>query len=75
MENSKLNTGHNLSWNNYTWNFSEKVEFDPKLLIEQYMLNRKVDDPAFHILIFMYSVLILVGAVGNTLVVSVDLSV
>lgn len=45
-------------------------EFDPELLINQYMHNRKVDDPAFHILIFMYSLLILVGAAGNTLVVS-----
>ncbi|XP_058813147.1 neuropeptide F receptor isoform X2 [Topomyia yanbarensis] len=38
-------------------------------LIEQYSNNRKVDDPAYHILIVMYSILIVFGATGNSLVV------
>ncbi|XP_055616023.1 neuropeptide F receptor isoform X1 [Toxorhynchites rutilus septentrionalis] len=38
-------------------------------LIEQYSSNRKVDDPAYHILIVMYSILIIFGATGNSLVV------
>ncbi|XP_055523454.1 neuropeptide F receptor [Wyeomyia smithii] len=38
-------------------------------LIEQFTHNRKVDEPAFHILIVMYSILIVFGATGNSLVV------
>ncbi|XP_065088799.1 neuropeptide F receptor [Ochlerotatus camptorhynchus] len=38
-------------------------------LIEQFSNNRKVDDPAYHILIFLYSILIIFGATGNSLVV------
>ncbi|XP_055587679.1 neuropeptide F receptor isoform X2 [Uranotaenia lowii] len=38
-------------------------------LIEQYSTNRKVDDPAYHILIVMYGILIVFGATGNSLVV------
>lgn len=38
-------------------------------LIEQYSNNRKIDDPAYHILIVLYSTLIIFGATGNCLVV------
>ncbi|XP_053698688.1 neuropeptide F receptor [Sabethes cyaneus] len=38
-------------------------------LIEQFTNNRKVDEPAFHLLIVMYSILIVFGATGNSLVV------
>lgn len=39
-------------------------------LIASYMNNRAVNDPAYSLLIFMYSLLILTGASGNSLVVS-----
>jgi neuropeptide F receptor len=38
-------------------------------LIENFSKNQKIDDPAYHILICMYSILIIVGATGNSLVV------
>ncbi|XP_062561343.1 neuropeptide F receptor [Armigeres subalbatus] len=38
-------------------------------LIEEYSNNRKVGDPAYHILIVLYSILIIFGATGNSLVV------
>jgi neuropeptide F receptor len=38
-------------------------------LIESFSKNRKIDDPAYHILICLYSILIIVGATGNSLVV------
>lgn len=51
------------------FNYDDVDKIDKKMM-EQYMFNRKVDEPAYHILIVMYSILILVGAIGNTLVVS-----
>lgn len=44
-------------------------EVDPDL-ISSYMHNRAVNEPAYSILIFLYSLLILTGASGNSLVVS-----
>lgn len=44
-------------------------EVDPKIL-DRYIHNRAIDEPAYTTLIFMYLVLIIVGALGNTLVVS-----
>lgn len=38
-------------------------------LIEQFSTNRNVKDPAYHILIILYSALIILGASGNALVV------
>jgi neuropeptide F receptor len=38
-------------------------------LIESFSKNRKIEDPAYHILICLYSILIIVGATGNSLVV------
>ncbi|CAO1435415.1 unnamed protein product [Diamesa serratosioi] len=38
-------------------------------LIEQFSTNRNIKDPAYHILIILYSALIILGASGNTLVV------
>lgn len=66
-----LKMGETNASSNGTWtlNGSNFKDFDPKL-IEEYMTNRKVDEPAYQILIAMYSLLILVGAAGNTLVVS-----
>lgn len=40
-----------------------------QILIDKFQRNRNIEDPAYHILIGMYGVLILLGAVGNTLVV------
>lgn len=65
MEN---NITHNGSGTFY--GFDVDVGKIDKKMMEQYMFNRKVDEPAFYILIVMYSILILVGAIGNTLVVS-----
>lgn len=42
---------------------------DPKIL-DRYIYNRAIDEPAYTSLIFMYCALIIVGALGNTLVVS-----
>jgi len=41
---------------------------DP-VLIDRFLSNRAVDSPWYHMLISMYGVLILFGALGNTLVV------
>ncbi|XP_034127363.1 neuropeptide F receptor isoform X2 [Drosophila guanche] len=41
---------------------------DPEL-VERFLSNRAVDSPWYHMLISMYSVLIVFGALGNTLVV------
>ncbi|GFG31924.1 hypothetical protein Cfor_08080 [Coptotermes formosanus] len=38
-------------------------------MLEEFARNRVVEDPAFSTLIFVYSVLIIVGAAGNSLVV------
>ncbi|KAK9731276.1 7 transmembrane receptor (rhodopsin family) [Popillia japonica] len=43
-------------------------EVDPDL-IASYMHNRAVNEPAYSLLIFMYSLLILTGASGNSLVI------
>lgn len=40
-----------------------------KMSIEQYTNNRNIDGPAFPILITLYSLLIILGATGNSLVV------
>lgn len=40
-----------------------------KVLIDSFQRNRNIEDPAYNILIVMYSFLILFGAVGNCLVV------
>lgn len=42
---------------------------DPEL-VYRYISNRAIDEPAYTALIVAYSVLIVVGALGNTLVVS-----
>lgn len=42
---------------------------DPKL-VDRYIQNRAIDEPAYSLLIIMYGVLIVVGALGNALVVS-----
>lgn len=42
---------------------------DPTLL-DRYIQNRAIDEPAYSLLILMYGILIIVGALGNTLVVS-----
>lgn len=40
-----------------------------KVLIDSFQRNRNIEDPAYNILIVMYSFLILFGAIGNFLVV------
>lgn len=49
--------------------FRKSKDVDPEL-VERYIYNRAVDEPAYTILIVMYSLLIVIGALGNTLVVS-----
>lgn len=49
--------------------FRKTKDVDPELL-ERYIHNRAVDEPAYTILIITYSLLIVIGALGNTLVVS-----
>lgn len=44
---------------------------DPTLL-DRYVQNRAIDEPAYSLLIIMYGILIVVGALGNTLVVSLN---
>lgn len=41
-------------------------------LLERYLRNRGVDQPAYGILIALYTVIIVVGAMGNALVVSTN---
>lgn len=61
---SKLNM-NNFTTDNYTLTTNQKQE----LLIEQYRRNRSIDDSAYYILIMLYSILIIFGATGNSLVV------
>ncbi|KAH8288324.1 hypothetical protein KR054_001149, partial [Drosophila jambulina] len=49
-------------------NETGSLPLDP-VLIDRYLSNRAVDSPWYHMLITMYGVLILFGALGNTLVV------
>lgn len=58
IDNHTLNTV--LNWSN---------EVDPKLY-DRYLLNKAIDEPAYTILIMMYSFLIILGTLGNLLVVS-----
>lgn len=59
---------------NNTWHdvLNKSNEVDPKLY-DRYLMNKAIDEPAYTILIIMYCLLILMGALGNTLVVSFDL--
>lgn len=45
-----------------------KIE-DPDL-VDRYLKNKRIDEPACTILIHMYVILIILGALGNALVVS-----
>lgn len=45
-------------------------EVDPELL-NRYVQNRNINEPEFSSFIVAYSILIVVGALGNTLVVSI----
>ncbi|XP_068156163.1 neuropeptide F receptor isoform X1 [Drosophila tropicalis] len=62
IENSTM---ANASSYNATYN---TTTLDP-VLIERFLRNRAIDNPWFHILISLYIVLIIFGAVGNILVV------
>lgn len=44
-------------------------DVDPKLM-ERYLTNMQIDEPAYSTLIVMYCILIAFGALGNILVVS-----
>jgi neuropeptide Y receptor len=59
---------HNISAyiRNMSWVFNVTID---KRLLNEFARNRVVDEPAFSTLIFLYSVLIIVGAAGNSLVV------
>lgn len=42
---------------------------DPNILLEKFSQNRKVDDPTRALLLTFYGILVVIGAVGNALVV------
>lgn len=41
----------------------------PNVLLEKFSQNRKVDDPTRALLLTFYGILVVIGAVGNALVV------
>lgn len=45
-------------------------EINQDALIEGFQKNRRIEDPAYNILILLYSILIIFGATGNFLVVA-----
>ncbi|CAH0555734.1 unnamed protein product [Brassicogethes aeneus] len=47
---------------------NQSKEVDPKLM-DRYLMNKAIDEPAYTTLIAMYGVLIVLGALGNTLVI------
>ncbi|KAM7359232.1 neuropeptide F receptor isoform 2-T2 [Cochliomyia hominivorax] len=53
---------------NATLNSNETLTLDP-VLIERFTRNRSIDGPWYHVLILLYSVLIIFGSLGNILVV------
>lgn len=61
---------HTMLLLNSTNNDSNTIppDMDP-LLMEQYLHNRAIESPWYHLLIAMYSVLIVFGAIGNIMVV------
>ncbi|CAG9860701.1 unnamed protein product [Phyllotreta striolata] len=48
-------------------NYSDEQD---TLLLDRYLKNRDIDEPAYTILIVLYCILIIVGALGNTLVIA-----
>ncbi|XP_044754601.1 neuropeptide F receptor [Coccinella septempunctata] len=48
---------------------ADRIVNESKLLLEKYVRNRAIDEPAYTTLIVMYGILIVVGALGNTLVI------
>lgn len=63
MEDREYPTNDSYEEMNYTY------DVDPKLM-ERYLTNKKIDEPAYTTLIVMYCILIAFGALGNMLVVS-----
>lgn len=49
--------------------FNDTIDVDPKLM-ERYLTNKGIDEPAYTTIIVLYCCLIVLGASGNTLVVS-----
>lgn len=62
------NPWQNITTDNITYIIDTSKQLD-KLLIDKFQRNRNIEDPAYHILMAMYFILIVVGAVGNILVV------
>lgn len=60
-------TGHRIV-NATIINNNSALVIDP-VLIERFSRNRRIDAPWYHILIVLYSILIIFGALGNILVV------
>ncbi|KAL9898029.1 neuropeptide F receptor [Glossina fuscipes fuscipes] len=58
--------GHRIA--NTTVNNNSALVIDP-VLIERFSRNRRIDAPWYHILIVLYGILIIFGALGNILVV------
>ncbi|XP_042222789.1 neuropeptide F receptor-like [Homarus americanus] len=63
FDNNLTNLAHNFSW---LFNVSEGLNID---LINKFQRNRRVNDGAYYALIVVYSLLIVLGSTGNSLVV------
>lgn len=63
FDNNFTSLAHNISW---LLNASEGLNID---LINRFQRNRRVDDAAYYALIVFYSLLIILGSTGNSLVV------
>ena len=71
INSSELSPGHlehNITayMKNLSWVLNATIDQN---ILEEFSRNRVIEDPAFSILIFLYSILIILGATGNSLVV------
>lgn len=64
---TSASAAHNRNDTNNTWN-NLLPPLDP-VLIERFTHNRSIDGPWYHVLIVLYSIIIVFGALGNTMVV------
>lgn len=67
LEYAQNTNNNNLS--TITTNTSDTISPLDPVLIERFTRNRSIDGPWYHVLILLYSVLIIFGALGNILVV------
>ncbi|CAG9860659.1 unnamed protein product [Phyllotreta striolata] len=65
--NFTFNIGNFSYMDNIITNYSDYLDTS---LLDRYLKNQDIDEPAYTILIVLYCILIVVGAVGNTLVIA-----